>query len=405
MDTKKYPEVIDQLASLRRAPPWELFFSDSLEQEYRHFLAPWYRDAILASSMVAALLLATSHLLGWYLGIELTLSAQLLRCAAILSLLGTWLYVRRSRTEHWQHWLVAWNGLLVVAAMLMIAHASPSPIKHIYYTNIFFVEVALFAFIRLPINFASTTALLMVVLVSSALYLDRMSLHSSAYLMFLLVGGTVLCMVIAFRMEKAARETFLQAQLIQLERDQLRQINQQLGEQLAQDRVTRLFNRMRFEDELVLSRAGDRASAPRQMLLGLQVNHFARFNELRGQNAGDDLLRDIARQIRSLQAEYPLVAARISGARFVLLFDAGDEPALRGCLEQLRQRLLGVNVLQVAELAGQGVGLSWGGVHLVRDAERNPCDMIDRIFRHLLPLGERELTSEQYRAVTRFAAG
>ena len=81
VDTKKYPEVIDQLASLRRAPPWELFFSDQLEQEYRHFLNPWYRDAILASTMVAALLLTTSHLLGWYLGIELTLSAQLLRLA------------------------------------------------------------------------------------------------------------------------------------------------------------------------------------------------------------------------------------------------------------------------------------------------------------------------------------
>ena len=108
--------------------------------------------------------------------------------------------------------------------------------------------------------------------------------------------------------------------------------------------------------------------------------------------------------IRSVQAVHPLVAARISGARFVLLFDAGDEPALRACLEQLRQRLLGVNVLQADELVGQGIGLSWGGVHLVQDAERNPCDMIDRIFRHLLPLGERELTSEQYRVVTRFAA-
>ena len=103
MDTKKYPEVIDQLASLRRASPWELFFSDQLEQEYRHFLSPWYRDAILASTLVAALLLSTSHLLGWYLEVELALSAQLLRCAAILSLLGTWLYVRRTRSGQWQH--------------------------------------------------------------------------------------------------------------------------------------------------------------------------------------------------------------------------------------------------------------------------------------------------------------
>ncbi|HVL00375.1 MAG TPA: GGDEF domain-containing protein [Dongiaceae bacterium] len=410
MDTKKYPEVVDHLASLQRASPWELFFSDRLEQEYLFSLNPWYRDAILLSSMLAALLLMASHLLGWYLSMETAWQAQLLRCGAILSLLGTWFYMRRSRLRQWQHWLVAWNGLLVVATFLLLAQGANAPLKHLYYTNIFFVEIALFAFIRMPVNFASTTALLMLVMVSVSLYLDRMSLRSSAYLMFLLVGGTLLCMVIAFRMEKGARETFLQAQLIQLERDQLRGLNQQLSEQLAQDRVTRLFNRMRFEDELMLSRSSGTGignvsgAVPRQMLLAVQVDQFARFNELRGQDRGDDLLRDIARQIRLLQTEYPLVAARISGARFVLLFDAGDEPALRGCLEQLRVRLLGIASLQADDLMEQGVGLCWGGVHLTRDVERDPCDMIDRIFRHLLPLSERELTSEQYRVVTRFAA-
>jgi len=399
MDNKKHSEVVHQLADLRKSSFWDLFFDSRLEQEYQHSLSQWYFDTIRSSSLIAALLLLGSHFVEWLARVPIPVGVLALRGITILVLLGTYFLTARVRKPSTQHWLVSVNGLLVVLTFLLIAHFSADPIKQIYYTNIFFVEIVVFGFIRLPINFASTTALLMVLMVSAALYLDDMGFRSSIYLMFMILSGTMLCMMIAYRMERTARENFLQAQMIGLERDQLRELNQQMGEHFSLDRITRLPNRVTFEDTL-LQKCGSGHSG-RYMLLAIHIEHFGRFNELQGQDRGDDLLRDLARQMRSVLHLIDGVAARINGARFVMLLPYFEEPELRQNLEQLRARLLGIAALSREDVLAQGVSLSWGGVYLPTDLERDPRVLLDRIFNHLTPIEKEAFSRDQMQAMTR----
>lgn len=403
VDNKKHSEVVDQLAALRTASFWDLFFESRLEQEYQHSLGQWYYDTIRSSSLIAAFLLLASHFVEWLAQVPMPIGVLALRGIAILLLLATYSYTRRSRTLSLKHWLVAGNGLLVVVTFLMIAHYSDAPIKQIYYTNIFFVEIVVFGFIRMPINFASTTALLMVLMVASSLYLDVMGFRSSIYLLFLLLCGTALCMMIAYRMERAARETFLQAMMIKLERDQLRELNNRMAEQFSQDRITRLQNRMTFEDTL-MQHCGGFSHRTRYLLLGIHIEHFGRFNELLGPDRGDDLLRDIARHLRNVLADVNGTAARISGGRFLVLFPCRDEPGMRTCLEALRSRLLGIALLNIEDVVEQGVELRWGGVNIQPDPERDPRALIDRIFNHLTRMERESITNDHVQAMTRRAS-
>ena len=400
---KKYSDVVEKLAALKKAPFWELFFNSPLEQRYQHSQQQWYLETVRASSLLAALLITASHLVDWAYAIALPFHVLLWRAVVVMSLLGTYLYVRRSTSGRWLHWLASANGLLVVASFLLIARHSAEPIKQIYYTNIFFVEIVLFAFIRPPINFASTTALLMVLMVAPALYLDQMGLRASTYLLFLLIAGTLLCMMIAFRMEKFSRQAFLQNELIQLERDQLRDLNVQMGEQFSQDRVTRLQNRAAFEDMLLQSCANSGSSGRRLMLLAIQVEQFARYNELAGQDKGDDLLRNVARLLRTLFSEVDGSAARLGGGRFIALCHVHDDGQLRSALETLRLKLLALPVLGEEEFISRGVGLTWGGVHVQMDSERDPRLLVDRIFKHLIPLEAQAMTYDHYQSFTRRA--
>lgn len=400
---KKYADVVEKLTTQKNASFWELFFEPSLEQQYLHAQQTWYRDTVRASSLLAALLILASHLVDWAYSIELPAFVLVWRALVVICLLGTYLYAVRSTTARWLHWLASLNGLLVVASFLLIARFSVEPIKQIYYTNIFFVEIVVFAFIRPPFNFASTTALLMVLMVAPALYLDQMSVRASTYLLFLLIAGTLLCMMIAVRMEKFSRRAFLQNELIQMERDQLRDLNTQMGEQFSQDRVTRLQNRITFEDALLQACEVSAVSGRRIMLLAVQVEQFSHYNDLAGQDTADDLLRNVARLLRSLFNEVDGCAARIGGGRFIALCHVHDDNQLRSTLEGLRLKLLALPVLQQEEYVSRGIGLTWGGVHLQADSERDPRTLIDRIFRHLIPVEGQSMTQDHYQHFTRRA--
>lgn len=391
---KKHTDVIERLATLKGALFWNLFFDPPLEQQYLHTQQNWYRDTVRASSLLAVLLILASQLVDWVYAIELPLFVLLWRAAVVIGLLGTYLYALRSSGGRWLLWLASVNSLMIVASFLLIARYSAEPIKQIYYTNIFFVEIVLFAFIRPPLNFASTTALLMVLMVGLGLYQDVMSARVFSYLLFLLIAGTLMCLMVAVRMEKFSRRAFLQHELIQMERKRLQELDARMGEHVSQDPVTRLQNRLTFEDALLHASESPVINGPRLVLLALQVEHFSRYNDQEGQDKGDDLLRHVARLLRTLFHDLEGCAARIGGGRFVLLCHVHHEHHLHAALENLRQKLLALPPLQ-QDPPQRHIALSWGSVQVQRDPERDPRMLIDRIFRHLIPLEAPPFSASQ----------
>jgi len=100
--------------------------------------------------------------------------------------------------------------------------------------------------------------------------------------------------------------------------EQLRDLNRQLEQQATTDGLTHLPNRRAFDEALVreLARA-QRQTHPLSLLL-LDVDHFKKFNDTHGHQAGDLVLQEVGRclqdQVRT--ADFP---ARYGGEEFVVV--------------------------------------------------------------------------------------
>ncbi|RLP55524.1 MAG: GGDEF domain-containing protein [Ketobacter sp.] len=388
---KRHAEVLEHLTTLRAGSFWQQVFSPYLEQAYQTNQNQWYRDAIRFSSLLAILLLLASYLVEWGTGITHDTGALVARAIAIIGLSVAYIYIRRSKRLTWKYWVVTLNTLILTAALLVIAHDTAQPIKMIYYTNVFFVAVVVFTFIRLPLNFTNTLGLVLLIMVACALYLDSMNLQVSAHIMFFLCSGTFIAVMVSSRTEKMSRESFLKSELIEFEKRHLRDLNERLQEQITLDRVTHLYNRMAFDDKLLSMWSLCSQNDQRLVLVAIHIEHFGYFNEKRGAESGDDLLREMSRKIRSVLQDSNDAAARVSGGRFVLLL-TGSEKEVNDQLEALRGQLLNLSTLQRCTVLEGKVYLSWGRVNLEVDIDRDPRGVIDRMFNHLGPIEDLVLS-------------
>ncbi len=115
---------------------------------------------------------------------------------------------------------------------------------------------------------------------------------------------------------------------------QARQIESQAVEART-DALTQVANRRALDYELAqcaadLARDGKPAS-----LLLLDVDHFKKFNDAHGHQAGDEVLRQVARVLRHSTAETELVA-RYGGEEFAIIFRGAPLMAVRHTAERIR---------------------------------------------------------------------
>ena len=106
------------------------------------------------------------------------------------------------------------------------------------------------------------------------------------------------------------------------------------------DELTGLPNRMSFMENLENSMAAAQENAQRLALLFIDLDHFKRVNDSLGHLVGDTLLRTVgARIVACLRATD--IVARFGGDEFmVLLPGLSTEPAQRGAVEEVAQKLL-----------------------------------------------------------------
>ncbi|MEE2731635.1 MAG: GGDEF domain-containing protein [Pseudomonadota bacterium] len=393
-NNKRYTDATEELTCLRTGSFLEMGFMSELEQRYQEGQKDWYCDAIRISSLLAALLLSFSYVVEWSTGLHLSPLTLTIRGLVIATLMGTYLYARRSKRLTWKYWVVAVNTLLVSGTLLLIAQEVSQPIKLMYYCNVFLVEVVVFTFIRLPLNFTNTLGLVLLLMVGAAVYLDTMSLEISSHVLFFMFSSTVVSVMVSIKTERMSRESFLKSQLIEHEKNQLRALNDRVNADASLDRVTRLMNRVSFEDKLLTHWSLCSQTGKWLVLVAVHIEHFAYLNEQRGAETGDDLLREIARKIRAVLVGKEDNASRISGGRFVVLL-TGDEALVNSQLERLRESLSHLTVLERAAVVQDALYLSWGRVLLEPDSDRDPRGLLDRMFRHLVPLEKNALCCRQ----------
>lgn len=120
-------------------------------------------------------------------------------------------------------------------------------------------------------------------------------------------------------------------------------LRQELEDQSVRDPLTGLWNRRWFLDAAQREAARARASGTPLTLISLDIDHFKRFNDHHGHDAGDTVLRAVGALMRD-HFRGKAHPCRLGGEEFVVLCagidSAGAHALARGFAEVLRQQRL-----------------------------------------------------------------
>ncbi|MBV9440932.1 MAG: diguanylate cyclase [Candidatus Eremiobacteraeota bacterium] len=113
--------------------------------------------------------------------------------------------------------------------------------------------------------------------------------------------------------------------------------NRALADLISLDGLTGIANRRSFD--AALSRAWDRARRSRGALgvLMIDVDHFKRYNDTHGHQAGDESLRSIALAVQSAVLRPDDAAARYGGEEFAIVLPLAEGEAARMVGERVRR--------------------------------------------------------------------
>lgn len=137
-------------------------------------------------------------------------------------------------------------------------------------------------------------------------------------------------------------------------------------EQLAtSDPLTLLINRRKFEELLDYEMERDKRYRTGLTLIFCDIDRFKQINDTHGHDAGDQVLKAVARLLRSSIRATDIVA-RWGGEEFLILIPNTTAELARVLAEKLRMRIDGFEFPVVRKLTA-----SFGVTHMLGDDDRN----------------------------------
>jgi diguanylate cyclase (GGDEF)-like protein len=159
-------------------------------------------------------------------------------------------------------------------------------------------------------------------------------------------------------------------------RRQLEDKNRLLERLSALDTLTGIANRRRFDD--VLRQEWKRAARDGSCLslLFCDIDHFKRFNDTYGHQAGDDCLVRVAQAMEETLNRPADLAARYGGEEFVGLLVDTDAEGARLLAERVRVRVEGLDIEHAPSDVAAVLTVSLGAAALVPTVGLRPEDLV-----------------------------
>ncbi|MBB4616012.1 diguanylate cyclase [Sphingomonas abaci] len=120
-------------------------------------------------------------------------------------------------------------------------------------------------------------------------------------------------------------------------------LQRSLREQTIRDPLTGLFNRRYMEEALALEIARASRSGQPLSLVMCDVDHFKRFNDEFGHDAGDAVLQAVSAEMRNRFRDGDVVC-RYGGEEFTIIAPGTDATALLNRVEQVRLAIAELNI-------------------------------------------------------------
>lgn len=138
------------------------------------------------------------------------------------------------------------------------------------------------------------------------------------------------------------------------------EVEQALEYLVRLDSLTGIPNRRLFEEELGKEWArAKRHHAPLSLIM-VDIDHFKEYNDHYGHPAGDLCLVDVAQAMHHTLSRPGDVVARIGGEEFAFLLPQTDLSGAIAVAEQIRERILALNLPHEASPVASHVTLSFG---------------------------------------------
>ena len=135
-------------------------------------------------------------------------------------------------------------------------------------------------------------------------------------------------------------------------------LQETLRHQAIRDPLTNLFNRRYMEETLGRELSRVKRKGAQLGIVMLDIDHFKRFNDTFGHDAGDIVLRELGRFLQShVRAED--IACRLGGEEFTLIIPETSLDIVQQRTEEIRVAVKQMNVLRQGQLLGS-ITLSMG---------------------------------------------
>lgn len=142
------------------------------------------------------------------------------------------------------------------------------------------------------------------------------------------------------------------------------------------DGLTGIPNRRAFDQALAQEiRRLSRGTAPLSLVL-IDVDHFKRYNDFYGHQAGDDCLRAVAATLAGSVRRAGELAARYGGEEFAILLPGSDVDTAMGLAEKARSLIVGLGLTHAARPDGSHVTISAGAATLGPAQPGDPATLI-----------------------------
>lgn len=141
---------------------------------------------------------------------------------------------------------------------------------------------------------------------------------------------------VAAEIERA--ETRREAETAKIETQRLQEEKRQILEIASTDGLTKVNNRAAFDKRLTEEWEKARAANESLGLIMIDVDHFKKFNDTHGHQAGDEVLRFVGRTLQHVAQSAGFVA-RYGGEEFAVLVANATEQKIRALAEEIRRAI------------------------------------------------------------------
>ncbi len=185
--------------------------------------------------------------------------------------------------------------------------------------------------------------------------------------------ATLILSVSRWRLARLQAERERLARMVEQRTHELATANRKLRNMANVDGLTGVANRRRLDEYLAEAwqRCGDQGQG--LALILIDADHFKRFNDEQGHQAGDEVLREIAGILSGCMRRAEDMIARYGGEEFVAVMPNADAQAAAGLAETMRQRIAESPLGVTASL----------GVAAARPPQGSVRDLVERADRAL----------------------